>query len=300
MKIYISCDMEGISGVVNWAETGFDGAADYERFRRVMTAEANAAALGAFEGGATEVVINDSHGSMRNIIIEEMDPRIQLVRGSPKPWSMMQGLDGSFDGAFFVGYHSQASSVGVLNHTYTGTVVRYKVNGAAGGETAMNALIAGEYDVPVLLVTGDDQVCAEARALLGPVSTVEVKKAAGRYAAQCLHPAKARELIMAAATQAVREKAAGPASVGVAGASGAAGAVGAVGAAGVAGVAGVKPLKAARPTRVELTFQVSAMADGAALMPGVERVDNLTVGYTAPDYLTGYRAVRAMISLAGR
>ncbi len=298
MKIYISCDMEGISGVVNWAETGFDGANDYERFRRVMTAEVNAAALGAFEGGATEVVINDSHGSMRNIVIEELDPRVQLVRGSPKLWSMMQGLDGSFDGAFFVGYHSQASSVGVLNHTYTGTVVRYKVNGAPGGETAMNALIAGEYDVPVLLVTGDDQVCAEARALLGPVSTVEVKKAAGRYAAQCLHPAKARELIQAAAERAVREKITASLAAWVQG--GSAGVVDTPGVVGMAGVAGVKPLKAARPTLVELTFQVSAMADGAALMPGVERVDNLTVGYTAPDYLTAYRAVRAMINLAGR
>lgn len=282
LKIYISCDMEGISGVVNWAETGPESPNDYERFRRVMTAEANAAALGAFEGGATEVVINDSHGSMRNIIIEELDSRVQLVRGSPKPWSMMQGIGPAFDGVFLVGYHSRASSLGVLNHTYTGTVVNYKVNGAVGGETAMNALVAGEYDVPVLLVTGDDQVCAEARALLGPVLTVEVKQAAGRYAAQCLHPARAHELIKAAAARAVREKAPGAA------------------AGGASGVAGVKPLKAARPTRIELTFQVSAMADGAMLMPGVERVDNLTVGYTAPDYLTGYRAARAMITLAGR
>ena len=280
MKIYISCDMEGISGVVNWVETGpgpEGNATEYERFRRVMTAEVNAAALGAFEGGATEVVINDSHGGMRNIVIEELDPRVQLLRGSPKRWSMMEGLDGSFDGVFLVGYHSRASSLGVLNHTYTGTVVNYKVNGTAYGETGMNAYIAGEHDVPVLLVTGDDQVGAEARALLPAVGTVEVKKAAGRYAAQCLHPARARELITAAAAKVVREKVAGQ-----------------------GGAADAKPLKAARPVRIEMGFQVSAMADGASVMPGVDRVDNLTVGYTAPDYLTAYRAARAMITLAGR
>ena len=117
MKVFISVDMEGISGVVNWAHTEY-GKDSYERFRRLMTKEADAAAKGAFEAGATEVVINDSHGGMRNIIIEDLDPRVKLITGSPKPMSMMEGIGPDFDAVMLIGYHSRASSTGVLNHTY--------------------------------------------------------------------------------------------------------------------------------------------------------------------------------------
>jgi D-amino peptidase len=269
VRIYISCDMEGISGLVHWDETGKEGQSDYERFRRLMTQEVNAAALGAFDGGATGVTVNDSHGGMRNIIIEDLDPRVRLVSGSPKAFGMMQGVDGGFDAAFFVGYHSRACSLGVLNHTYSGYVVAYRVNGVVGGETAMNAFLAGEFDVPVVLVTGDDKVCDEVTELLGPVQTVAVKRAAGRYAADCLHPAEARRMIREAAQRAV-----------------------------AAGVAAVRPLQATRPVRVELAFHVSAMADAAMLMPGVERVNDTTVALEAPDYAVAFRGARAMISLA--
>lgn len=271
-RVYISADMEGISGVVNWEQTGpsKDAGNDYDLFRKLMTGDVNAAIEGALAAGAAEVVVNDSHAWMRNLLIEDLNPAARLISGSPKPMSMMEGLDTHFDACFFVGYHARGSSRGVLNHTYTGTILEYRVNGEVFGETGMNAATAGEHGVPVALVTGDDTVCAEAAALLGGVQTVAVKKHIGRYAADCLHPVKSRALIRAAAERALND------------------------------LSLVKPLKVARPVRVELKLANTGLADGATLMPGVERVDDLTVAWEGPDYLTAVRAARSMIALAGR
>lgn len=267
MKVFISVDMEGISGVVNWRQTSY-AQEDYERFRKLMTLEANAAIEGAFAGGATEVVVNDSHGSMRNLVIEDLNPDAKLITGSSKPMSMMEGCDDTFDAVFFVGYHSQASSIGVLNHTYSTHVVHYSVNDKTMGETGMNALIAGYYKVPVVLVTGDSVVIKEAQDLLGEVDTIAVKEPRSRYSALCLNPIKARTLIKEAARKALSE------------------------------IDRFKPLVPHSPSTVRLQFQSSANADGAELMPGVTRIDATTVEYTAPDYITAYRGARAMITLA--
>lgn len=270
LKVYISADMEGIGGVVNWDETGKEGLGDYDRARKLMVGEVNAAIEGALAAGATEVLVNDSHGSMYNIIIEDLNPAARLISGSPKPMSMMEGLDDSFDAVFLVGYHARATTPGVLNHTYTGSLLEYRVNGKVFGETGMNAATAGEHSVPVVLVTGDSTVCAEARALLGDIQTAAVKEHVGRYAANNLHPEKARGLIREAAQRALK------------------------------GLGKVKPFKVRRPVRVELKFNSTALADGACLMPGVERVDDLTAAWEGPDYVAAVRAARAMISLAGR
>jgi len=266
VKVYISADMEGVSGVVAWESTE-RGKDDYERMRRLMTQEVNAAIEGALEAGATYVVVNDSHGGMRNLVLEDLKPEARVISGDRKPLSMMEGISPDFDAVFFVGYHSQACSLGVLNHTYTTRVVQYSVNGKAVGETGMNALIAGFFGVPVALVTGDAAVVAEAKALLGDVETVAVKEARSQYSALCLHPVKARELIKEAAAKALRN------------------------------LPAYRPLRPESPSTVRLSFSASGHADAASIMPGAVRVDPVTVEFTAQDYITAYRGARTMMHL---
>jgi D-amino peptidase len=273
MKVYISVDMEGISGVVSWEEQAGPKGHDFDRFRKLMTGEANAAVQGALEAGADEVVVNDAHGGMKNLMLEELDPEARLISGSSKQMSMVEGLDESCDAVMFVGYHARAGYPGVLSHTYTGSVLEYRVNGRVFGELGMNSALAGAYAVPVVLVTGDSSAVEEADELLGelgPVQTVQVKRAVGRYAADNLHPKKARQKIRQAAQTAVER------------------------------ASSIEPLVVNQPVRVELRVSDPGLADGAQLMPEVERVDGLTVAYEAADYPTALRAARAMLSLGHR
>ncbi|HJS47741.1 MAG TPA: M55 family metallopeptidase, partial [Gemmatimonadales bacterium] len=189
MRVYISVDMEGVAGVVHEDQTNpVDPrcAAEYARFRRLMTLEANAAVEGALDAGATRVVVNDAHWFMRNLLAEELHESAELVSGDPKPLSMMQGIADGFEAAFFVGYHAMAGTAeAVLDHTYTDRVAAARLNGAPIGELGINAALAGAHGVPVALVTGDQAVAAEARALLGGgVATAVVKQAIGRQAAR--------------------------------------------------------------------------------------------------------------------
>ncbi len=267
MKVYISCDMEGISGVVNPNQVG-ENREEYSRFRKLMTMEVNAAIEGALEGGATEILVNDAHGSMDNLLVEEIHPRARLVSGYPKPLEMMEGIDGGFDIAFFIGYHSRAGTwAGVMDHTYMGRIV-YSVflNGKPVGEVGLNAALAGSFGVPVGLVTGDDKVVEEARSLLGEIQTVVVKEAVGRYSARCLPPAEARERIRKAAAAALKE--------------------------------GGKLFRPEGPYTIRVEFINSAFADLAELIPGACRLDGRTLEFTHEDYITVYKAFRAMIGLA--
>ena len=155
MKIYISADMEGISGVISMQQID-PGAREYERARRMMTREVNAVIKAAFEHGAREIVVNDAHGDMDNILIDELDSRVSLISGSPKPLSMMEGIDSSFDGVFFVGYHARAgSSEAIIDHTYTFRVLNAKINGRPMSEAGLNGRLAGYYRVPVVFISGD-------------------------------------------------------------------------------------------------------------------------------------------------
>lgn len=266
MRVYISVDMEGVSGVVAWAATE-RGKDDYERMRRLMTQEANAAVEGALQAGATEVLVNDSHDDMRNLVLEDLHPDAKLITGDHKPMSMMEGIGPDFDAVFLIGYHSRAGSSGVLNHTYAGRLGSYSVNGKVMGETGMNALVAGYFGVPVVLVSGDAAVTAEARDLLGNVETVAVKEARSQFSAACLHPSKARALIKEAAVRAL------------------------------AHLKQYSPLKPESPSTVRLVFQASGFADSASIMPGAVRVDPVTLEFTAPDYLTAYHGARTMMHL---
>ncbi len=266
MQVYISADIEGISGVVAGLQTD-DEQKEFERARRLQTREVNAAIAGAFAGGASKVVVNDSHGNMRNLLIEELDERAELVTGSPKPMSMLEGLDGSFAVAFLVGYHAQAGTrLGTLNHTYTGRVFRTTLNGIPMGEAGINAAVAGAMGVPIGLVTGDQAVVEEAQRLFAPPASVAVKQAMTRNAARCLPPAVAHERIETAAADAVRLRG--------------------------------QPYILPPPMTIEVTFIRTDMADMAEMIPGALRVDDRTVSYQHDDMLVLFRAWRAMLTLA--
>jgi D-amino peptidase len=181
---------------------------DYARGRVFMTGDANAAILGAYDGGATEVLVNDSHWTMRNLLLEQLDPRARMIKGFQKPMCMVQGLDSSYDAAVFIGYHSCAGTEGgVLNHTLLGKEVQnLLLDGEPIGETRLNALVAGELGVPVAFVAGDDKVCQEARAVLGEdLPTYAVKDGLDMLVASCLHPAVTGQGIREGVGGALRE-----------------------------------------------------------------------------------------------
>ncbi len=269
MRVYISVDMEGISGIVHWKQTGpGEDAEDYEQYRRLMTGDTSAAVEGAFAGGATAVLVNDAHGAMRNVVLTDLDPRVELVSGSPKPLSMVEGLDSTFQAVFLVGYHSRAGTPGILNHTYSGALVDCRFNGQSVGELGLNAAVAGHFGVPVVLVTGDDVLVAEARGLLGEIQAVTVKQALGRYAARCVHPQRTGQLIRTAAQDAVQNR------------------------------QRFNPYRPVLPLKVDLEFHDTGQADGACLLPVLERTGNRTVSFTAPDPVWAYRITRVALRLS--
>lgn len=202
-KVYISVDMEGISGVNGDNQTSAAGA-EYGRARKLMAEDANAAIRGAFEGGATEVVVNDSHGSQRNLLPEDLDPRVRLISHSFKRHGMMEGLDSTYDAVIFVGYHAKAGSPrGVFAHTGSGVLRDLQINGVSVGEGGMNALYARWYGVPVVLVTGDDVAVEEQRTTVPNVRGVVVKRAINSRAVELRPLLETRREIQDAAKAAV-------------------------------------------------------------------------------------------------
>jgi D-amino peptidase len=202
-KVYISVDMEGISGI-NGDDQTSAGQAEYARGRKLMVEDANAAIRGAFAGGATEVVVNDSHGGQRNLLPEDLDPRARLISHSFKRHGMVEGLDETFDSILFIGYHARASAPrGLFAHTGSGIVRDLQLNGVAVGEGGINAAMAAWYGVAVALVTGDDTAVEEVKAIAPGVKGVTVKRAINTRAVEMLPLAEARRLIEAGAKEAV-------------------------------------------------------------------------------------------------
>jgi D-amino peptidase len=190
VKVLISVDMEGATGTTDPEDVLRDGD-DYQRARQMMTRDANAAALGAFDAGATEVIVNDSHWECRNILLEELDPRVIYIKGIHKPLIMMEGLTHDTDAVVFVGYHARTGTDGaVLNESLLGKEIQnLLMDGEPIGEIKLNALLAGHFGVPVVFLSGDDKACEEATALLGPdLETFAVKEGIDKFAAKCLHP----------------------------------------------------------------------------------------------------------------
>jgi D-amino peptidase len=207
LKVFISVDMEGLAGVIYATDVNPTGP-DYPRFRAIMAGETNAAIDGAFRAGATEVLVRDSHGNKNNLLPEDVDPRARLLRGlSTGPKNMMEGLDSTFDAVVFVGYHAKAGTPNaILEHTSTGNVVDFSINGISLPEGGYNALVAGYYGVPVVFVAGDRAVVAQIRGLLGPITGVAVKGEI-EHASLGLSPKRAQDEIRAGVEQAVRDRA---------------------------------------------------------------------------------------------
>ncbi len=267
MRVYISADIEGTAGVSGRSQTAA-GADGYQAACRLMTQEVNAAVDGAFAAGAAEVVVNDSHGQMLNLILEMLDPRADLLHGAPKPWSMVEGLDDSYGLMVCTGYHSMAASAGTLAHTYSGAVVhQVTLCGKPVGEFALNAYYAGTFGVPVGAVAGDDELEREVMEIAPKVHFARVKEARGRFGSLSKGAERARGTIRAAVETACRAKDA--------------------------------PVLSAPPLPdLVATFMHAGQAQVAALCPGSERVSAVAVRFRHRDYREVFRAFRAMITLA--
>ena len=254
MDVLISVDMEGVAGIATRGQTRPDGR-DYAIGRALMTAEANAAIAGAFDGGATSVVVNDSHGPMDNLLGEQLDPRADYVVGAPKPLDMVQEVTPHTGVLLFVGYHAGAADPsGVLAHTYSGAMFAdVRLNGSPISEAELNALMAAAAGVPVGLVTGDDVICAVAEKAFPGVVTVAVKSALGRTAARTRHPAAAREAIAAGARRAVAAAASGA----------------------------IQPVPIPGELVIEADLRPNGAAELPARVPGTERVGAATVRFQA-------------------
>jgi len=270
-RVFISIDMEGISTIVDWAEVDRNNS-EYSLTRKIMVQDLNAAIEGALEGGVEEIVVSDAHGGMRNLRPEDLHEAAYLARGSPKPDSMMQGIDdGEYDAALYVGYHSMKGTLnGICAHTISGSAVqRIYINGRETGEFGLNSALAGYYGIPSVMLAGDYAATREAEAFVPGITTATVKWGVGRYGAKCLHPKKAAQLIKAKTKEALTKEY-------------------------------PKPYVVEPPVEFRLEFTNSALADIAVLVPTVERVDGLTVKGVYDDYNEAMRALRACIYLGGR
>ncbi|GAA3887203.1 M55 family metallopeptidase [Streptomyces sedi] len=270
-KILISADMEGATGVT-WPADCLPGTPEWQRCRPLLTSDVNAAIAGFFAGGVDEVLVNEAHMTMRNLLLERLDDRAQLLTGRHKDLSMVEGVQhGDVDGIAFVGYHTGAGDDGVLAHTYLGnSLTGVFVDGVRASEGLLNSLVAAEYGTPVVLVTGDDLTCADARGYAPEAVGVAVKDHVSRYAAVCRTPTRTAADITEGATRAaalaVRHAPAGP-----------------------------------TPRRVEIDFDAAQLAGAAALVPGVEQTGERRVAYTASTMYEGircFKTVTTMVSAA--
>lgn len=268
MKVFISADIEGVSGVVHKEHTARDGK-EHDRARILMTNEVNSAIQGTINGGADEIVVNDSHGTMRNIYQDQLSPEAKLILGSPKQLQMMEGIDNTFDAALFVGYHTRMGHNGILNHTFNGRVIKsIKINDIEYGEFGLNALIAGYYNVPVVFVSGCNLLAEEATSFISNIQTGIVKETINRMTSLNEHPEKSQEIIKEKSKIGVLQK------------------------------EKIKPLSINSFFTVSVEFLNTGLADAAAILPYVNRENSLTVTFTSTDIISSYRTIRSLIMMA--
>jgi len=256
MKIYISADMEGVVGVVTSEQLGPQGF-EYQRFREFMTQEVNAAIEAAFQSGATEVVVSDSHGNGQNLLIEKLPKDILLVRSWPRPLMMMQGIDESFAGVIFIGYHTGTTNPqGVRAHTISSArLADVRLKGVSVSEAGINAAIAGHFNVPVIMISGDDAVVKETTALLGDVEGAVVKWSSGFHSAKTLMPEAAYQLIREKVKKAMSR------------------------------IKDFKPHKLATPIRLEVRFKNYRPSELLSYLSIVERTDAHSISFTGKDMI---------------
>lgn len=254
LKIYISTDMEGIVGVVTSEQLGPSGF-EYQRFREFMTQEVNAAIEAAFEAGVTEILVSDSHGNGQNLLIEKLPQNVRVVRSWPRPLMMMQGIDETFDGAIFLGYHSSTTNPkGVRAHTMSSArLADIRLNGISMPEAGINAAIAGHFNVPVIMISGDDAIVKEAQSLLGNIEGAVVKWAYSFHSAKTLTPKAAYDLIRQKVKVAINR------------------------------IKEFKPYKLKQPINLEVTFKNYRPSEVLAYLPIVERIDAHSIRFVGKD-----------------
>ncbi len=253
-KIYISADMEGLAGAVTGEQLGPAGF-EYQRFRRFMTEEVLAAIEGARAAGAGEILVSDSHGNGQNLLIEMFPDDIRIVRSWPRPLSMMQGIDETFDGVIFIGYHAGTTNPdGVRAHTMSSArLADIRLNDVSVPEAGINAAIAGHFGVPVIMLSGDDAIAAEAQAIIGAIETAVVKEAISFHSATTLTPSAAQDLIRAAAARAVQR------------------------------IDDFQPYRPSTPITVDVRFKNYRPSQVLALLPMFTRPDAHAVRFTGAD-----------------
>lgn len=256
VKIYISADMEGVVGVVTGEQLGPQGF-EYARFREFMTQEVNAAIEGALAGGATEIVVGDSHGNGQNLLIEKLPRDVLLVRSWPRPLGMMQGIDETFAGAMFIGYHTATTSLtGVRAHTLSSArLADVRLKGKSVSEAGLSAAIAGHFNVPIILVSGDDAVVKETTDLLGNIEGAVVKWASGFHSAKTMTPEASYQLIRSKAQQAVRR------------------------------ISEFKPYKLAGPIELDVRFKNYRPSEVLSYLSIVERTDAHSIRFVGKDII---------------
>jgi D-amino peptidase len=254
LKIYISADMEGIAGAVTGDQLSPQGF-EYARFREFMTAEVNAAIEAVVAEGGADFVVSDSHGNGENLLIEKLPPYITVVRSWPRPLGMMAGIDESFDGAIFIGYHSSTSNPqGVRAHTLSSArLTDVKLNGTSVSEGALNAAIAGHFNVPIIMVSGDDAAVKEVTDTVGPIEGAVVKWAYSFHSARTLMPARAYDLIRQRVRSAIKR------------------------------IKDFRPYKLKTPIQVDVSFKNYRPAEMLTYLPIVKRIDSHTVRFMAKD-----------------
>lgn len=272
MKILIAADMEGVSGVTRWEDVDSKHS-EYVRFRRIMTDEVNAAVAGAAEAGASEFVVADGHDLGTNILIEYLDPRARLNSGGNSPLSMVQGLDATTAGVIFIGYHARSGSENaVLAHTWSsGQVANVWLNGILIGEYGLNAAVAGHFNVPVIMVSGDQTACAQAQELLGPLETAVVKQSTGYFSAECLPIKITLPLIHEKARKAVLRIIDGNAP---------------------------KPYVIPKPVNITIEFRRPQFTERALGLPGTTRHGSISIEITAPDMISAFANFRAAVKVS--
>jgi D-amino peptidase len=256
MKIYISADMEGVVGVVSAEQLGPTGF-EYQSFREIMTREVNAAVEAAFEAGATEIVVSDSHGNAQNLLIEKLPKNILLVRGFPRPLVMMQGIDETFDGAIFLGYHSSTTNPnGVRAHTMSSaSLADIRLNNISMTEGGFNAAIAGHFNVPIIMVSGDDAAVKEVTGVLGDVEGAVVKWNYGFHSAKTMMPEAAYSLIGEKVKKAIGR------------------------------IKDFKPYKLKTPVQLDVRFKNYRPSELLSYLSIVERTDAHSIRFTGKDMI---------------
>ena len=269
-KIFISADLEGVVGAVTGEQLG-PGGFEYNRFREFMTAEVNAAITAARAAGATEILVADSHGNGQNLLIEKLPKDVKLIRSWPRPLGMMEGIDSSFDGVIFTGYHASTDNPeGVRAHTFSSArLTSVKINGKVMTEGSWNAAVAGEFGVPVIMISGDDAAVNEVKALIGNAEGAIVKESISFHSAKSLHPEAAYDLIAEKTSYAVKN------------------------------IKKYKPYKIKGPLTVSVSFKNYQPSQILSYLKMFKRTDSHTIEFKAKDMIEASHIMRVVTGYKG-